>query len=166
MMTHKSQAEEAFASMAVRMPSTTPGRALATWLGALGLWLLLSLWAMTGTWLGVMIGLVATAAFAGFAGPLARLSWQRQVSRPVTGGGLEGWAARHLWMATLLIWAVYLAPVPAIDLIVAGYSHNSPSGGVIVTAFSGWFLVASGFATFWNLVLRQQRGRYPASVFA
>jgi hypothetical protein len=46
---------------------------------------------------------------------------------------------------------------------IPGLSETARQG---VTAFSGWFLVASGFATFWNLVLRQQRGRYPASVFA
>ncbi len=152
--------------MAVRMPSSTPGRALTTWLGAMGVWLVLSLWAMTGAWSGIMMGLAAAAAFAGFVGPLVRLSWQRQVARPVSGRGLEGWAARHLWMSTVLIWAVYLIPVPGVDLVMAGYSRSVPSGGIVVATFSGWFLVATGFATFWNLVLRHQRRRVPARVFA
>lgn len=152
--------------MVIRVPSTTPGRTLAIWLGAMGLWLILSLWAMAGIWRGALVGLVAAAAFTGFVGPLVRLCWQRQVSRSVSGGGLEGWAAQHVWPSTLLIWVVYLAPVIGIDLAVVGYSHGLPSGGIVITTFSGWFLVATGFAAFWNLVLRGQRGRVPAPALA
>jgi hypothetical protein len=159
-------AEEAFASMVVRMPGTTPGRALTTWLGAMGVWLVLSLWAMTGAWPGILIGLAAAAAFAGFVGPLVRLSWQRQAARPVSGRGLEGWAARHLWMSTVLIWAVYLIPVLGIDLLMAVYSRSVPPGGMVVATFSGWFLVAIGFATFWNLALRRQRAHARAAALA
>jgi hypothetical protein len=152
--------------MVVRMPRTTRARALAIWLAAMALWMILSVWGATGTWQGGLAGLAAAAALGSLLGPLVRLSWQRQVSRPAPGRGLEGWAVRHLWLSTPLIWAVYLAPVLGIDLAVAGYSHGFPAGGIVVITFSGWFLVATGFAAFWNLVLRQQRGRIPAAAVA
>lgn len=142
----------------VSVPRTLPGRVLAIWAPAVGLWVFAMFLTGAETWRQSLAGLGIAVAVAALAAVLARSEYRRRTARPWPARGLEGWLARRpSSLSGALIWAGYMM-IPVLPLLTtAYYRHRFPPFDYPAISLSGWFILSTGQAIFWNLVWRQQR---------